>query len=253
MTARKLTAVVALALVAAGIAAQGPASRADRTPREQAPFDLTGYWVSVVTEDWRWRMVLPGKGDYSSVPLSGEGRSVADQWDPAMLGNDGCKAFGAAAIMRVPGRLRIAWQDDVTLVIETDAGLQTRHLDFDASGETAEERSWQGRSSAEWWAILQPGGLGVSLQTSPPTPGALRVVTTNLRAGYLRRNGVPYSEDAVVTEHFDVISAYGADWLTVLTVVEDPRYLNQPFITSSHFRREPDASNWMPRPCEPAA
>ena len=80
--------------------------------------------------------------------------------------------------------------------------------------------------------------------------GSLKVVTTNLRAGYLRRNGVPYSEDASVTEYFDRLTAYGTDWLTVLTIVDDPRYLNQPFITSTHFKREPDASKWAPAPCE---
>jgi hypothetical protein len=80
--------------------------------------------------------------------------------------------------------------------------------------------------------------------------GSLKVVTTNLRAGYLRRNGVPYSDDAVVTEYFDRVTAYDSDWLVVLTVVDDPRYLNQPFITSTHFKRDADASKWAPTPCE---
>jgi hypothetical protein len=80
--------------------------------------------------------------------------------------------------------------------------------------------------------------------------GSLKVVTTNLRAGYLRRNGVPYSDDAVVTEYFDRMSAYDDEWLVVLTVVEDPRYLEQPFLTSTHFKRETDGSRWTPAPCE---
>jgi len=109
----------------------------------------------------------------------------------------------------------------------------------------------QGFSAAEWERILQPGGLGVSLQQAPPRVGSLKVVTTNLRAGYLRKNGVPYSEDATVTEYFDRLTAEGSEWLTVLTVVDDSRYLNQPFITSTHFKREADASRWMPMPCEP--
>ena len=245
---RGVMAVVVVALLGVGVAAQrgqGPA-----TPRQMAPFDLTGNWVSVVTEDWRWRMVVPKKGDYSSVPLNDAGRKAADTWDPAKMAGDGCRAYGAAAIMRVPGRLRIAWEGDATLKLETDAGLQTRHLRFDKPSKPAPERSWQGQSVAEWDQIRSPGGLGVSLQTAPPRLGALKVVTTNLRAGYLRRNGVPYSEDAVVTEYFDRLRAYDTDWLTVLTVVEDPRYLNQPFITSTHFKREPDASKWMPTPCE---
>jgi hypothetical protein len=226
--------------------------RVPPTPRAAAPFDLTGNWVSVVTEDWRWRMVLPKKGDYSSVPLSAEGRKVADTWDPSRMDSDGCKPYGAAAIMRVPGRLRIAWENDTTLRIETDAGLQTRLLRFDKTLKPPADRTWQGHSIAEWDIIRQPGGLGVSLQVAPGRMGALKVVTTGLRAGYLRKNGVPYSESTVVTEYFDRLSAYGSDWMTVLTIVEDSRYLNQPFLTSTHFKREPDASKWMPAPCESA-
>jgi hypothetical protein len=248
---RALMTVVVVVFLGAGVVAQrgrGPA--APRTPRDAAPIDLTGNWVSVVTEDWRWRMVLPKKGDYSSVPLNEAGRKAADTWDPAKLAADGCRAYGAAAIMRVPGRLRISWDGDTTLKIETDAGTQTRHLRFDRTQKPASDRSWQGHSVAEWDQIRSPGGLGVSLLTAAPRTGALKVVTTNLRAGYLRRNGVPYSEDAVVTEYFDRLRAYDTDWLTVLTIVEDPRYLNQPFITSTHFKREPDASKWAPTSCE---
>ena len=253
--------LVMLALGFAGIVAAEAAAQQRGQPavppvpptaRAAASIDLTGNWVSVVTEDWRWRMLTPRKGDYSSVPLSAEGRKVADTWDPAKLAADGCKAYGAAAIMRVPGRLKIAWDNDTTLRIETDAGQQTRLLHFDKS-EKPPARSWQGHSAAEWERILQPGGLGVSLQQAPPRIGSLKVVTTNLRAGYLRKNGVPYSEDTTVTEYFDRFAAEDSDWLTVLTIVEDPRYLGQQFITSTHFKREPDASKWTPTPCEPAA
>lgn len=223
------------------------------TPRAAAPIDLTGNWVSVVTEDWRWRMLLPKKGDYSSVPLSAEGKKVADQWDPAKLQSDGCKPYGAAAIMRVPGRLHVAWENDRTLEVDTDAGQQTRLLHFGTIPGPQPGRTWQGRSAAEWERIVQPGGLGVSLQQAPPRVGSLKVVTTSLRAGYLRKNGVPYSEETSVTEYFDRVSAFDSDWLTVLTIVDDPRYLSQQFITSTHFKREPDASKWMPTPCEPVA
>jgi hypothetical protein len=152
--------------------------------------------------------------------------------------------------MRVPGRLRISWQDDNTLKIETDAGQQTRLLRFSKEPNAPTARTWQGFSAAEWEKIPQPGGLGVSLQQAAPRIGTLKVVTNNLRAGYLRKNGVPYSEDAVVTEYFDRFSAYGADWLTVLTTVDDPKYLTQQFLTSTHFKREADASKWDPHPCE---
>jgi hypothetical protein len=220
------------------------------TPKAAAPIDLTGNWVSVVTEDWRWRMVVPQKGDYSSVPLSAEGKKVADAWDPSKLPTDGCRPFGAAALMRVPTRLRVSWGDDTTLKIESDAGQQTRVLHFDKAFRPSAVRTWQGTSIAEWERIVQPGGLGVSLLTAPARTGTLKVVTTNMRPGYFRKNGVPYSERTTMTEYFDRMSAAGGDWLTVYSVVEDPAYLNQPFITSSHFKREADPSKWTPTPCE---
>ena len=129
-------------------AAAAPAAPA--APRAAAPIDLTGYWVSVVTEDWRWRMIMPPKGDYTSVPLNPAGRKMADSWDPARAASDGCKPFGAAAIMRVPGRLHVTWDGDSLLKIETDAGKQTRLLNFDKSGKPVGDRTWQGFSIAEW-------------------------------------------------------------------------------------------------------
>src|SRR5262245_24707266 len=101
------------------------------TPKAAAPFDLTGYWVSIVTEDWRWRM-FPNKGDYGGIPLNPAGRRSADAWDPAKdeAADEQCKAYGAPGIMRIPGRLHITWQDDQTLKIETDAGRQTRVFGF---------------------------------------------------------------------------------------------------------------------------
>jgi hypothetical protein len=241
-----LLAVAAAAQRGRGGAPPGPPP----TPRAAAPFDLTGNWVSVVTEDWRWRMVVPKKGDYSSVPLNAAGRKVADTWDPSKMESDGCKPFGAPAVMRVPGRLRIAWEHDTTLKIETDAGLQTRQLRFEATQKPPAVRTWQGHSVAEWQRIIQPGGQGVSLQRAQPRIGSLKVVTTGLRAGYLRRNGVPYSENVMLTEYFDRLRAYDTEWLVVLTVVEDPAYLDQPFVTSTHFKREADGSKWSPAPCD---
>ena len=78
-----------------------PAGRAGRpaaaAPRAAAPIDLTGYWVSVITEDWRWRMVTPPKGDYASLPINMDAKKVADAWDPAKdeAAGEACKAYGA--------------------------------------------------------------------------------------------------------------------------------------------------------------
>ena len=226
------------------------------TPKAAAPIDLTGYWVAIVTEDWRWRMLTPSKGDYTSVPLNAEGRRVADTWDSAQEASNGCKPFGAAAIMRVPGRLHITWDGDTALKIETDAGRQTRLLRFDKTQKSGTEHTWQGYSVAEWEtvggrgdAVVASGG-GAGRGAARPRGGSLHVVTTNVRAGYYRRNGVPYSENATMTEYFDRSADYGTEWLIVTTVVDDPQYLTQPFITSTHFKQEPDGSKWNPTPCE---
>ena len=76
------------------------------------------------------------------------------------------------------------------------------------------------------------------------------MVTTNFRAGWLRANGVPYSADAVITEHFMRYAVPdGGEWLTVRTVIDDPLYLVQPFMTSTNFKKEADGSKWSPKAC----
>ena len=220
-------------------------------PKVAAPIDLTGYWVALITEDWRWRMVTPPKGDYASIPLNPEGRKVADTWDPAKdeaAGNQ-CKAYGAAALLRVPTRLHIQWDDDNTLRIDTDAGTQTRLLHFGKTQPPSGEPTWQGYSAAEWQMVA--GGRGGRGAPAPPQGGSLKVVTTHMKPGYLRKNGVPYSPNAVVTEYFDrTMEPDGLSYLIVTNVVDDPQYLQQPFITSTHFKKQADASGWNPTPCE---
>ena len=214
-----------------------------------APIDLTGYWVSIVTEDWRFRMLTPGKGDYASVPLNAEGIKAADSWDPAKdeaAGNQ-CKSYGAAAIMRVPGRLHITWENENTLKIETDAGTQTRLLRFGRPQPPAGEPAWQGNSVADW---EYAGGARGPRPDEPSRGGDLKVVTTRMRPGYLRKNGVPYSGNAVLTEYFHrTVEPNGDSWLIVTTLVEDPQYLGRPFQTSTHFKKQADASGWDPTPC----
>src|SRR5437773_5907542 len=142
------------------------------TARLQAPIDLTGTWVSVVTEDWRWRMMTPPRGDYASVPINAEGRRIADGWNLARDEAAGlaCKPFGVGNIIRMPGRLRITWQDDVTLKLEFDAGTQTRLLRFSEAPSPAEP-TWQGHSTAQWEVAGQPVTLGA--RAAGPGRGAV--------------------------------------------------------------------------------
>ena len=227
----------ALGAVLLVLVAAGPSVRAQQSARDSAAIDITGYWVSYVTENWRYRMVTPAKGEYRRIPASRAALPLINAWDPAAderAGNQ-CKSYGAGNIMSVPGRLHITWQDAGTLKIETDAGTQTRLFQFTPRA-TVSPRSWQGQSAATW----EPAAGG----------GSLRVVTTNLREGYLRKNGVPYSERATVTEHFDVAPlADNGRLLLVNTVIEDPVYLTGPYVVSPHFKKEADGSKWDPTPC----
>ena len=235
MSWRFLLAIALAAPNGDGALAQGRGVPPPKPASQAAPIDITGNWVAYVTEDWRFRMITPPKGDYTRVPLTPEGRKLADAWNPAAdeAAGQQCKAYGGAAIMRIPARFRIAWHDEQTLRIESDAGMQTRMLRF-ASSPAPRDRTWQGHSVANWDVASKK----------------LVVTTTNLRAGYLRRNGVPYSADARVTEYFVVVPAGQSDQaLVVTTIVDDPRYLQRPFVVSSHFKRDKDPSRWSPAPC----
>ena len=239
MTAVCLLATPALTHAQRGARGGGPPAAA----REAAPIDLTGYWVSVVTEDWKYRMVTPDKGVYDALPLNAEGRKIADTWDPARdeAAGEQCRSYGAANIMRVPGRLRVAWQDANTLTIDTDAGTQTRVLHFGAAPAPGAP-TWQGHSVAEWQ--YAPGARGAARL------GNLKVVTTNLRPGYVRKNGAPYSASTTVTEYFDLNALPNGDrWMTVTTKVEDPQYFSRAYITTSDFKKLPDDKGWNPTPC----
>jgi len=229
-------------LHAAGAAQQGGAA-ASSTARSGAPIDLTGYWVSVVTQDWRWRMVTPAKGDYESIPITLEAKKIGDAWDPAKdeAAGEQCRAYGAPAIMAVPTRLRISWQDDRTLKVETDAGTQTRLLHFGDWKPQGGPAGWQGESVAEW--ERGRGGRGAS-------GGSLKVVTKNVRPGYLRKNGVPYSASATLTEYWDVGAERNGDrWITITSLVDDPKYLRVAYVTALQFKHEADGAKWEPTPC----
>ena len=235
------------------LAQRGGAPQAPPTPRTSAPIDMTGYWVSIVAEDWRWRMITPPKGDFSGVPLNAEGQKIMNAWDPVKdeAAKEECKSYGAANIMRVPERLRITWQDDNTLKVETDAGTQTRIFHFNATQDPG--GGWQGVSKAEWEFTL-PGGYnggGGGGRGGAPRTGSLKVVTNRMKPGYLRKNGVPYSANATVSEYYDVVKhpTDGQVYLVLTQTVEDPTYLTQPMLTSAHFRKQTDASGWTPTPC----
>jgi hypothetical protein len=294
--------VIAIAFSSGGmiLAGQGRGARGGaataQTARTTATSDLTGYWVRLVTEDWRWLMVVPPKGNSDSIGQGGPGitpaaRTILDAWDPAKDEAEGnqCKGYGAGAISRLPTRAHVTWQDDNTLKWETDQGQQTRLFKFGPAAQEAQAnpgaRSWQGVSIATWEpaAAGNRGGGPAGARGGPPggPPGApaapdddaaapppvfappvvgarggnqngwLKVTTTNVKSGYLRKNGVPYSEKATITEYFQPTpDTYGARYMVVTTVVEDPDYLAGPLVTSSNYKKLPDTNNgWDPQPC----
>jgi hypothetical protein len=201
-----------------------------------------------------------------------------------------CKGYGAGAISRLPTRAHVTWQDANTLKWETDQGMQTRLFRFNAPVQQAEAvlaRTWQGNSVATWEPAAgggrgggggagrggaapagpgSPGGpatdddAALPVPQLPPAAGAgrggnpngwLKVVTTNVKSGYLRKNGLPYSEKATITEYFQPTpETYGVRYMVVTTIVEDPEYLALTLITSSNYRKLPDTNNgWDPQPC----
>jgi hypothetical protein len=178
-------------------------------------------------------------------------------------------AYGAPAVMRQPGRLHITWDNDNTLKVEIDAGKQTRLFVFGPPRQPA-EATLQGSSVAQWQSpqitrfytskisAQDPNTPGFRGQTpvgsAPPDTrklgGTLKVVTTHLKAGYLRNNGVPYSANAVLMEYYDIHSDAGQEYMVITSIVEDPQYLYVPWVVSNQFRREADGSKWKPQPCE---
>lgn len=251
---RRLLAVgITLFAACFALEAQGPPPGAGRgpatTPRRAAPFDPTGYWVAQITEDWRYRITSAPKGDLGGIPANGQGRRAAAEWDPAKdaAAGESCEPYGAGGILRMPGRIHITWEGDDTLKLETDSGAQTRWFSFvQPRGQAGE---WQGVSVASWYRAtaaisgFQLGGGGAS-------GASLRVVTTKAKPGYLARNGVPYGANASFTEYYDLFEVPGGDTLLVVTVeVTDPEFLTTPYWYSVHFKKQPDASGWDPRPC----
>jgi hypothetical protein len=214
--------------------------------REAAPVDLTGYWVSLVTEDWRFRMLTAPAGDYEGIGLTPRGREIANAWDPAadIAAGNACKAYGAGGIMRIPTRLHITWAGDNVLQVETDAGMQTRLLKFGPAQDNAGAGSLQGVTNANWLLERDGGRFG------PVTWGSIESHTTGMTPGYLRRNGVPYGAGAELTEYWELlVGDDGTEYLTVISILRDPEHLTQLYTTSANFKRQDDASGWKPQEC----
>src|SRR5262245_7380994 len=234
---------------AQGRGGRGRGGQAAATPQAAAPVDLTGYWVSLVTDNWTYRVITPPKGDYQYLPLNPEGRRVADTWDPAKdeAAGEQCKGYGPVGVMRMPTRLHITWQDANMLKLETDTGTQTRLFHFGPAEPPAGPRTWQGYSAALWQ--FASDGRGRGEQSGATKAGSMKVTTTQMRPGYIHKNGVPYSENAVLTEYFTVLEDKGLTILVDTLMLEDPKFLTQSFVRSAQFKKQTDSTGWEPSPC----
>lgn len=242
-----------------GLFGQGGGGAAG-SARAAAPVDLTGYWVSIVTEDWIERMspdsppsgvLRGGRGGGGGGARGGRGGV------PAPPNPDPCRVYGAGGSLRVPGRLNITWADDNTLKIEMDAGTQTRLLHFNATPPANAQKTLQGYSVATWEVGAGArggrggGGGGGGRGGAPPAAprwGSLKVVTTHMTGGYLLSSRDNYGENAVLTEHFTRHADFGAEYFTVTAIIEEGGQTRS--LTSSTFKKEPDGSKFSPTGCE---
>jgi len=224
-----------------------------QSAKAAAPVDLTGYWVSIVTEDWIERMSPDS-------PPSGTGGARGLARAPAVTpppNGEQCRVYAAGGSLRVPTRLNITWLDDNTLKVQMDAGNQTRLLHFVPETPRPAEKTLQGYSVATWelgggggrgGRGGPPGGPGAAAAPAPaPRWGSLNVVTTNLSGGYLLSSRSLYSDNAVLTEYFSHHADFAQDYFTVTAQIQDGPVTR---VTSSTFKKEPDGSKFSPGPCE---
>ena len=263
-----LAGLISLLFASAPLRAQGQSEPRPMAAEKDAPIDLSGYWVSLITQDWRFRMLVPGRGEYAAIPINTKGKQTADAWRaaPDEAAGKQCEAYGAAVLMRNPERLHITWQDANTLRVDTDAGMQTRLLHFlppspggpPAGGSAAPfvaphtdaPPSWQGQSVARWPSVRAGGGVGGATAANAPRPDSFEVMTVDMLPGLLRKNGVPYGPKTTMHEWWELYTEpTGEQWLTINTRVYDEEYLQKPYLYESIFQKEPNGSKWNPTPC----
>jgi hypothetical protein len=247
-----LAQLAALVAIFAGFCSNGLAQN-QTTAKAMAPVDLTGYWVTIISPDWRERMVTPAKGDYLGVPITAAAQKAADAWDPAKdeAAGEQCKSYGAPALMATPTRLHITWQDDNTLKVESDYGMQARLFHFGGVRSSAGPATWQGDSVAIWEMSRVGGPQGRGREATEAAKfGDLKITTTHVRPGYLRKNGVPYSANVRVTEYWDFFKdPDGVGRIMITQQIDDPEYLYRTWIATYNFKQELDAAKWNPTPC----
>ena len=234
--------VVALAVVVlAGVRTVGQAPNAGPPAAAPAPspaIDLSGYWTPALHEDATDRGAGPEIADYGGLPLNEAGRLFALSYDPSRLTlrHHQCDGYVTPYQMRALGNAR-AWEERdphthqliaIHWFSQTFEGKRTIWMDGRPHPPAYAPHSWMGFSTGRF------------------TGNALEVRTTHLKQGWLRRNGVPESDQATLREFF---VRYG-DHLSHTVVVTDPVFLEEPLVWTNDYSRQPvDHQNWL-FPCD---
>ena len=197
----------------------------------RAQNDLSGEWANLLHEDVNHRNDAigggPRIGDYTGLPINDAARRRADSWDAAINTlHEHQTIFAPAAYWaRGGGGMRISKvvDDDTQQLIAYKiyragaGGSDIRMIWMDGRPHPPEyaAHTWPGFSTGEWEGAM------------------LTVHTTHIKEGWIQRNGVPASDHATITEH---IVRHG-DVLTVVSVVDDPIYLEEPLVRSTNWRQ----------------
>jgi cyclase len=190
--------------------------------------DLSGNWTALYHEDQPHRIPGPELGDYTGIPLNDAGRLKADSWDASILTlrEHQAKPHPSTYSLRGPANIRITreldpvTQETIGYELFGTFGQATRLIWLDGRPHPPEHaaHTWAGFSTGRW------------------DGNSLEVTTSHLKAGWLQRNGVAHSDRATMTERFIRHGSY----LTVVTIVDDPIYLEEPFIRTTNWVLNPD-------------
>jgi hypothetical protein len=217
--------------------AQGQVEAASAATRG-TEIDLAGTWANRLHEDWVERAPGPHIGDYTGLPINDEARAVADTYQVSMqnMPERQCILYTSQYIVMGPQNLRIEPERD-----PISGAVVAFHMT--GTVDRAPRTIWMdGRPHPSKSAPHTPGGFSTGAWEGT----MLTAHTTHLKTGLVWRNGVPHSDLATMTEHF----IRHGDLLTIVMIVEDPIYYEEPFIRSATFQLDP-ATRVLPEPCEP--
>src|SRR5262245_39058038 len=202
----------------------------------RAQVDFSGVWQPLYQEDFPERLAGPDLRDYAGLPINDSARQFADSWDPARitLPEEQCRVHVSPYIYRGPTMLRIWEEKDpqtqqlVAIKHYISTYEQTRTIYMDG-------RPHPGPNAAHTWMGFSTGHYDGDM---------LIVETTHLKQGWVRRNGLPMSDQATMTEYY----ARNGDMFTQVVVLVDPVYLTEPLVKSQEFyrsARELPAGTWL--------